>query len=126
MPLDLLSWRKDGKKVVLLDVPFHCQVRLSLTSTHLAADKSGKTALLWVFIRHYKWDLLAGVLPRLAYVGFTFAEPFLVKRVLDFTVEPDGPNTRNFGYGLIGAYALVHIGKAVRCSSYPFVSPLIV
>ncbi|KID73703.1 ABC transporter, partial [Metarhizium brunneum ARSEF 3297] len=82
------------------------------------ADKSSKTALLWVFIRHYKWDLLAGVLPRLAYVGFTFAEPFLVKRVLDFTVEPDGPNTRNFGYGLIGAYALVHIGKALSLALY--------
>ncbi|KIE00725.1 ABC transporter, partial [Metarhizium majus ARSEF 297] len=82
------------------------------------ADKSGKTALLWVFIRHYKWDLLAGVLPRLAYVGFTFAEPFLVKRVLDFTVEPHGPNTRNFGYGLIGAYALVHIGKALSLAWY--------
>ncbi|KAH0593670.1 hypothetical protein MHUMG1_08420 [Metarhizium humberi] len=64
------------------------------------ADKSGKTALLWVFIRHYKWDLLA------------------VKRVLDFTVEPDGPNTRNFGYGLIGAYALVHIGKALSLAWY--------
>ncbi|KAG6162558.1 hypothetical protein E4U51_006316, partial [Claviceps purpurea] len=63
------------------------------------------------------WHLLAGVLPRLAYIGFTFAEPFLVKRVLDFTAEPEGPNTRNFGYGLIGAYALVHIGKAVRCRS---------
>ncbi|KAG6256393.1 hypothetical protein E4U23_001961 [Claviceps purpurea] len=39
------------------------------------------------------------------------------ERVLDFTAEPEGPNTRNFGYGLIGAYALVHIGKAVRCRS---------
>ncbi|KAG5917423.1 hypothetical protein E4U61_002737 [Claviceps capensis] len=64
------------------------------------------------------WHLLAGVLPRLAYVGFTFAEPFLVKRVLDFTAEPEGPNTRNFGHGLIGAYALVHIGKAMSLTWY--------
>ncbi|KAG6092442.1 hypothetical protein E4U30_005419 [Claviceps sp. LM220 group G6] len=77
------------------------------------AKKRSKIALLWVFICHYRWHLLAGVLPRLAYIGFTFAEPFLVKRVLDFTAEPDGPNTRNVGYGLIGAYALVHIGKAM-------------
>lgn len=74
-------------------------------------------ALLRVFMVHYKWDLLAGCLPRLAYIGFTFAEPFLVQRVLDFTAEPDGPNTRNIGYGLIGAYALVHLGKAVRWTS---------
>lgn len=90
---------------------------VSLTFHHLSANKRSKTALLWVFICHYRWHLLAGVLPRLAYIGFTFAEPFLVKRVLDFTAEPEGPNTRNFGYGLIGAYALVHIGKAVRCRS---------
>ncbi|KAG6153317.1 hypothetical protein E4U37_003042 [Claviceps purpurea] len=82
------------------------------------ANKRSKTALLWVFICHYRWHLLAGVLPRLAYIGFTFAEPFLVKRVLDFTAEPEGPNTRNFGYGLIGAYALVHIGKAMSLTWY--------
>ncbi|KAG5996170.1 hypothetical protein E4U52_007183 [Claviceps spartinae] len=82
------------------------------------AKKRSKIALLWVFICHYRWHLLAGVLPRLAYIGFTFAEPFLVKRVLDFTAEPDGPNTRNVGYGLIGAYALVHIGKAMSLTWY--------
>ncbi|KAG6119070.1 hypothetical protein E4U13_007997 [Claviceps humidiphila] len=82
------------------------------------ANKRSKNALLWVFICHYRWHLLAGVLPRLAYVGFTFAEPFLVKRVLDFMAEPEGPNTRNFGYGLIGAYALVHIGKAMSLTWY--------
>ncbi|KAG6028095.1 hypothetical protein E4U19_001674 [Claviceps sp. Clav32 group G5] len=82
------------------------------------ANKRSKIALLWVFICHYRWHLLAGVLPRLAYVGFSFAEPFLVKRVLDFTAEPEGPNTRNFGYGLIGAYALVHIGKAMSLTWY--------
>ncbi|KHO01327.1 ABC transporter [Metarhizium album ARSEF 1941] len=89
-----------------------------LQETWAKADKSRKTALLWVFAWHYKWDLLAGVLPRLAYVGFTFAEPFLVKRVLDFTVEPNGPNTRNFAYGLTGAYAIVHIGKALSLAWY--------
>ncbi|KAG5930350.1 hypothetical protein E4U42_001865 [Claviceps africana] len=82
------------------------------------ANNSSKRALLWVFVYHYKWDLLAGVLPRLAYVGFTFAEPFLVQRVLDFTAEPGGVNTRNFGYGLIGAYALVQIGKAMSLALY--------
>ncbi|KAG5953563.1 hypothetical protein E4U53_004782 [Claviceps sorghi] len=82
------------------------------------ANKSSKTALLWLFVRHYKWDLLAGVLPRIAYVGFTFTEPFLVQRVLDFTAEPEGVNTRNFSYGLIGAYALVQIGKAMSLALY--------
>ncbi|KAK2608934.1 hypothetical protein QQS21_002510 [Conoideocrella luteorostrata] len=82
------------------------------------ADKSSKTALLWVFVCHYRWDLLAGVVPRLAYTGFTFTEPFLVQRVLDFTTEPEGPNSRNFAWGLVGAYAIVHIGKAMSLAWY--------
>ncbi|KAG6087196.1 hypothetical protein E4U15_008222 [Claviceps sp. LM218 group G6] len=91
---------------------------LTTLDQDILAKKRSKIALLWVFICHYRWHLLAGVLPRLAYIGFTFAEPFLVKRVLDFTAEPDGPNTRNVGYGLIGAYALVHIGKAMSLTWY--------
>ncbi|KAG6008111.1 hypothetical protein E4U21_004993 [Claviceps maximensis] len=85
---------------------------------YVAANKSSKRALLWVFICHYKWDLLAGVLPRITYVGFAFVEPFLMQRVLDFTAEPEGPNTRNLGYGLIGAYALVQIGKSLSLAWY--------
>ncbi|KAL7917975.1 ABC transporter [Trichoderma austrokoningii] len=82
------------------------------------ADKSSKTALLWTFVCYYKWHLLAGVLPRLAYIGFAFAEPFLVQRVLDFTAESDIVPTRNFGYGLIASYALIHIGKAMSLAWY--------
>lgn len=73
----------------------------------------------------------AGVYPRLAYIGFTFAQPFLVQRVLDFIDQPVGPNTNNYAYGLVGAYALVYIGIAVRqhlllgpdCLEYQLTSP---
>lgn len=77
------------------------------------ADKSGKYALLWTFIRHYKWTLLAATPPRLAFTGFTFAQPFLVQRVLTYTADTTESNTRNVAYGLIGAYAIVYIGIAV-------------
>ncbi|KAK8064708.1 hypothetical protein PG994_007346 [Apiospora phragmitis] len=89
------------------------------------ADRSSKNALLWIFVRHYKWELLAGVIPRLAYIGFAFTEPFLVERVLDFVSEPAGPNTRNFGYGLVGAYFIVHVGKAVQSQPYLSTRPLL-
>lgn len=62
---------------------------------------------------HYKWDFLAGVLPRLAYSGFLFAQPFLVQRVLDFLDQARDPNTDSIAYGLIGSYAIVYIGIAV-------------
>lgn len=104
-------WRKGND---LIPLPSNTNFSNLLTYTNVTADKSNQNALLWTFASHYKWDLLAGVLPRLAYIGFTFTEPFLVHRVLDFTVEPDGPNTRNIALGLVAAYAIVHIGKAVR------------
>jgi hypothetical protein len=62
---------------------------------------------------HYKWAFLEGVLPRFAYTGFCFAQPFLVERVLDFMTEPEHVNSNNYAYGLIGAYAIVYIGIAV-------------
>ncbi|KAJ6082006.1 hypothetical protein N7499_006880 [Penicillium canescens] len=82
------------------------------------ADKYRSNALLWTFVAHYKWAFLEGVLPRLAYTGFCFAQPFLVERVLDFMTEPEHVNSTNYAYGLIGAYAIVYIGIAVSYAAY--------
>lgn len=68
---------------------------------------------MYTFLLHYKWDLLAGVLPRVAYTGFNFAQPYLVQRVLDFVSEPDTPNAGPYAYGLLGAYGIVYVGIAV-------------
>ena len=79
----------------------------------LAADKYGSNALLWTFISHFKWDYLAGIIPRLANVGFRFAQPFLVERVLDFMNEPEHVNSDNYARGLVAAYGIVYVGLAV-------------
>lgn len=67
---------------------------------------------------HYKWTILAACLPRLAYTGFTFAQPFLIDRVLSFTSGPKEGRSTNDGFGLIGAYAIVYIGAAVSLTLY--------
>lgn len=76
-------------------------------------NKTQPHALLWTFFIHYKWQILAGLVPRLAYTGFNFAQPFLIQRVLEFMEEPEDVNSRHIAYGLIGAYAIVYIGIAV-------------
>lgn len=81
--------------------------------TVMVAGKSSQYSLFWTFLVHYKWNFLAGVLPRLAYSGFLFAQPFLVERVLDFIDEARNPNTDSTAYGLIGGYAIVYVGIAV-------------
>ena len=79
------------------------------------AQQSKENALLWIFILFYKRDILKGVLPRLAEIGFAFAQPFLIDRTLDF-IDQD-PQTRdpNIAYGLTGAYFIVYLGITVRC-----------
>lgn len=79
----------------------------------MLANKSSQYALLWTFLVHYRWNVMAGVLPRLAYTGFLFAQPLLLQRTLDFTTEQIGPSTKNTAYGLIGAYAIIYIGTGV-------------
>jgi hypothetical protein len=58
--------------------------------------------------------LISPFIPRLAYIGFTFAQPFLVHRATEYMSEPAGPNIYKIGGGLIGAYAIVYVGIAVR------------
>ncbi|CAG8888161.1 unnamed protein product [Penicillium egyptiacum] len=82
------------------------------------ANKYHQNSLLWTFVSHYKWAFFEGVLPRLAYTGFCFAQPFLVERVLNFMTEPEHANSTNYGYGLIGAYAIVYLGIAISYAAY--------
>ncbi|EFE37769.1 ABC bile acid transporter, putative [Trichophyton verrucosum HKI 0517] len=74
------------------------------------ADKAKRYALFWVFFTHYKWYIMAGILPRLAYTGFSYSQPFLVQRVLDFTAQAPHAQTSNIAYSLVGGYAVVYIG----------------
>ncbi|PFH57820.1 hypothetical protein XA68_14537 [Ophiocordyceps unilateralis] len=82
------------------------------------AGKSSEHSLAWTFVVHYKWCIFSGILPRLAYTGFSFSQPYLIQRVLDFTSEPENPNSRNISYGLVGAYAIVYIGLSLSFAIY--------
>ena len=61
------------------------------------------------------WDFLLPVPAKVALLGLTFCQPILVNRVLVFLQER---GDINIGYGLIGAYALVYIGLAVRSEDF--------
>lgn len=62
---------------------------------------------------HFKWYLASAIVPRLCLTAFTFAQPFLINRVIGYLSEFNSANTKNVGYGLIGAYGLVYIGIGV-------------
>lgn len=60
--------------------------------------------------------------PRLCVLGLQLAQPFLIQESVSYVEAARGPESRNIGYGLIGAYGLVYIGIAVCCSSIVLVS----
>ena len=74
-----------------------------------------KTAggLVKLLFSEYKWQAFKGVLPRLALTGFTFAQPFLITRVVNFITQPEQRLDDELGNGLIAATALIYIGLAI-------------
>lgn len=91
---------------------------VALNEKWKTTPKSSRNALLWMLLLHYKWHLLAGIIPRLAYAGFIFTEPFLIERVLVFVAKPDKSDDKFDAYGLIAAYAIVYIGKATTYAHF--------
>ncbi|KAI5460736.1 multidrug resistance-associated protein [Mariannaea sp. PMI_226] len=57
--------------------------------------------------------LLLPVAPRLALLGFTFSQPFLIHAVLSYLVSTvTGSENKHSGYGLIGATIFIYLGIA--------------
>jgi len=87
---------------------------INTDSVILLVDNHKPHALLRVLLSVYKWPFLAAIIPRLCLSGLTYAQPFLVERVILFISEPETPISNNIGSGLIAAYAIVYIGIGVR------------
>jgi ATP-binding cassette subfamily C (CFTR/MRP) protein 1 len=69
--------------------------------------------LVFVSNKALFFPLLRVVFPRMIMIGLTFAQPFLITRVLDLLQEPSSSLTENQSYGLIGATAIIYLGIAV-------------
>ena len=80
--------------------------------------RKGRARLIWVIGKALKCQLLTPILPRLALIGFTFSQPFLINSILNWLETPFHATSANKGYGLIGASALIYTGIAVSTSWY--------
>jgi ABC-type multidrug transport system fused ATPase/permease subunit len=103
----------------ILDKSMNAKTSFNMLSTSWEANKAqGKASLLGTAITTLKWPLLSAVPARLALIGFTFAQPILLKRALAVSSGEPSQYNSNVGYALIGAYFLVYSGMAISLSQH--------
>ncbi len=101
---------------VCLIPEWHCR---RLTSE---GNQNRKHSLAYAVCRTFALELWWITIPRMALVGFSIAQPFLVQTTLVYiTNSPAKPPA--YGYGLIGAYGLTYVGLAVSGHLPSFLGP---
>lgn len=83
-----------------------------------ASRSRGRQRLFLATINAVKWDILFIVPPRILMIGLQISQPFLISHALRYLNRPDDETSKNYGYGLIGAFALVFIGSAVSLADF--------
>ncbi|KAJ4130214.1 hypothetical protein NW768_007197 [Fusarium equiseti] len=82
--------------------------------------KNGQFSLLKCTFLAYKWQFVAGILPRLLRSGFNFAQPFLIQSVILFVGRKE--MSVQMSSGLIGATLLIYLGLAISGAWYKHLS----
>lgn len=76
-------------------------------------DRAKPGVLFSTWLSAFTGALMAPVVPKLLQIGFNYTQPFLIQSAIGLAVLPDTQPFNNWGYGLIGAYAIVYTGIAV-------------
>ena len=84
-----------------------------------SAKPEGRRSLVWTCVKCLRWPLLSVVPPRICLIGFNYAQPFLISRMIGFVNQPRASQNYNQSLGLIAAAALIYTGIAVSV----FISP---
>lgn len=74
-------------------------------------------ALVRSIVLELKWSIAAAVPPRLSLIGFKFAQPFFIDRLIQY-VSKGGEELGGAKYGLIGAAGLIYVGLALSNALY--------
>lgn len=74
-------------------------------------NQKKKHSLTTAVIKTFSPELSLALVPRLAYVGFSLSQPYLINSAISY-ITHHKTLPKNYGYGLIGAYALCYTGLA--------------
>ncbi|SPO07061.1 related to ABC multidrug transporter [Cephalotrichum gorgonifer] len=76
-------------------------------------NKEANSALFWTLFRSMPGHFLLPMIPRIAVVGITLAQPMLLERMLDFVQGGGYAQRQAVGYSLVGAFASLYCLTAV-------------
>lgn len=79
----------------------------------MPVDKGRKHCLAFATFTAFQGDFWKAVIPRLCYTGFSFAQPFLINKIVDVVGTSKSNRPQGTVGGLVGATALVYLGLAV-------------
>lgn len=94
------------------------QLQLRMRSSWQRYSKYKKHALLRATLSAFRFPLAKMIFPRLCVSALKFSQPLLINRAVSLISQPRTQTTRNDGYGLIGATALIYIGLAIGNAKY--------
>ncbi|RFU73493.1 abc transporter, integral membrane type 1 [Trichoderma arundinaceum] len=107
------------RKILLLDDLYSLDSSLDPKTLHekfsrnldYSKMKGDKFGLTKVLVRTLIGPLLLPTVPRLGLLGFAFAQPLFIERLLDYLAEDE--LDPNIGYGFIGASLFIYAGIAL-------------
>ncbi|KAJ6788460.1 hypothetical protein PWT90_09954 [Aphanocladium album] len=90
--------------------------RARIAANVLVADKKSKYALAKACFYTLPWHFIFVLVPRLCHTAFTFAQPYLIRRVIQGVADDD--LSADATSGLIGATALIYSGMGISKACY--------
>ncbi|KFY76365.1 hypothetical protein V499_03976 [Pseudogymnoascus sp. VKM F-103] len=79
-----------------------------------------KPSLLKALFRAFSWPFLLPVFPQIALIAFQYSQSFFLEALIEYLERPDHESSKNMGYGLIVACALIYLGMTVSTSFYAY------
>ncbi|KAI5922440.1 ABC multidrug transporter [Camillea tinctor] len=93
----------------------HSRLAQNLTYSKLKGHKYG---LIKALARSLIIPLVLPIPARIALIGFTFCQPFLISGLINYLSQPADTANSNVGYGFIGASVLIYSGIALSMAFY--------
>ncbi|KAK7398601.1 hypothetical protein QQX98_012010 [Neonectria punicea] len=76
--------------------------------------------LAWVMAKLLAVPFLLPVAPRVALMGFSFAQPFFIRALLEYLQHPEEASAASTGHGLICAGTLIYLGISLSSALYSY------